>query len=88
MPTKKKITVRRWKEADIPALIACHEAAYNDYPEGGHYDARTFGLQFDTFPEGQFLAEIDGEIAGYATSLIIQIADDKQMYSPNYDKIN
>ena len=84
MAKRSKIRVRNWKEEDIPALVACHKAAYPDYPEnGGHYGERNFALQLAAFPEGQFLAEIDGQIVGYATSIIVQLDDDNQLYTYN-----
>ncbi|MCB9152120.1 MAG: bifunctional GNAT family N-acetyltransferase/carbon-nitrogen hydrolase family protein [Caldilineaceae bacterium] len=84
MAKRSKIRVRNWKEEDIPALVACHKAAYPDYPEnGGHYGERNFAMQLAAFPEGQFLAEIDGQIVGYATSIIVQLDDDNQLYTYN-----
>ncbi|GAB4429566.1 MAG: bifunctional GNAT family N-acetyltransferase/carbon-nitrogen hydrolase family protein [Anaerolineae bacterium] len=82
-PNKKSIKVRRWTAADIAAVVACHKAAYPDYPEdGGHYNARSYQLQFDAFPQGQFLAELDGRVIGYATSIIVQLDDDTQYTYP------
>ena len=42
-------------------------------------------MQFAAFPEGQFLAEADGEVIGYATSLIVQLDDDAHSYT--YEEI-
>ena len=82
MPQKElKVKARRWKEEDIPALIACHKAAYPDYPEeGGHYNERAYRLQWQAFPEGQFLLEHKGQVMGYATSLIVQLDDERTTY--------
>lgn len=76
-----KVKVRRWRKEDIPALIACHKAAYPDYPEaGGHYNERSYRLQQAAFPEGQFLLEYESQIVGYATSLIVQLDDVSHTY--------
>lgn len=81
MAERKRIKVRRWRPEDIPAIVACHKAAYADYPEeGGHYDERAYALQLTAFPEGQFLAEVNGEVVGYATSLIVQLDEDIHIY--------
>lgn len=79
----ENIKIRRWTEADLPAVVACHKAAYPDYPEdGGHYTERSYRLQFEAFPEGQYLAEIEGKIVGYATAIIVQLEDDTQYTYP------
>jgi len=74
------ITVRAWREQDIPAIIEVQRAAYPDYPDDEQYGRRKFGLALATFPEGQLLAEIDEgqgpKIVGYATALIVQLEDD------------
>lgn len=74
--SKGKVRVRRWRKADIPGIVECQRHAYPDYPDEDQYGARKFGLQFSAFPEGQFLAEVDGRIVGYATSLIVQLDDE------------
>jgi len=71
---KPKVTIRNWTLADIPALLMVQKDVYPDYTaEDGHYESRHLELQLNAFPEGQFLAMIDGVIVGYATSLIIQL---------------
>ena len=82
MKKLKNLKVRRWKAEDIPAIVACHRAAYPDYPEdGGHYEERSYQMQFGAFPEGQILAEVEGKVVGYATSLIVQLEDDSHWYT-------
>jgi predicted amidohydrolase/ribosomal protein S18 acetylase RimI-like enzyme len=76
-----KVKVRRWQPEDIPALIECHGAAYAEYPPEWLYGERLFKLQFAAFPEGQFLAELDGVVVGYATSLIVQLDDEAEGYT-------
>ena len=82
---QKRIKVRAWRRDDIPAVLACHRAAYPDYDESAHYTVRFYELQWSTFAEGQILAELDGEVVGYATSLIVQLEDDAQTYT--YEEI-
>ena len=59
MPVKdNRVRVRRWRKRDIPQIVACHSAAYPDYPSRLHYDERLYESQLAAFPEGQFLAEV------------------------------
>ncbi|MCB0346631.1 MAG: hypothetical protein KDD66_16065, partial [Bdellovibrionales bacterium] len=46
---------------------------------------RLYELEFEAFPDGQFLAEVDDEVVGYATSLIVQIDESSHLYT--YDEI-
>lgn len=80
-----KIKVRTWTSEDIPGIVACHRAAYPEYPEYAYYTVRFYEMQFAAFPEGQFLAEVDGEIIGYFTALIVQLDDDAHTYT--YEEI-
>ncbi len=73
---KKRLKIRNWTPADIPGIVACQHAAYSDFANiEEHYDARKYSLQFNAFPEGQFLAELGDQIVGFATSLIVQLDD-------------
>lgn len=81
MNQRQHVKIRRWTVEDIPALIACHKAAYADYPTREQYGERDFLLQLDAFPEGQLLAEVNGQVVGYATALIVQLDDDNQLYT-------
>ena len=76
-----KIIVRRWKEEDIPEIVKVQQAAYPNFARKDLCDARNYLYQYKAFPEGQLLAEADGTIVGYATSLIVQIDDDSPWYS-------
>lgn len=80
-----KIRVRAWQTQDIPAVITCHRAAYPDYEENMYYTKRFYELQLAAFPEGQVLAEADGIVIGYATSLIVQLDDSAHSYT--YEEI-
>lgn len=78
-----KITVRRWTIDDIPGLVECHYAVYREFKPETLYNARTLEMQLNAFPEGQALAEVDGVVVGYATSLIVQLDDENQIYNFN-----
>ncbi len=84
-PRRPRIRARNWRIEDIPAVVACHRAAYPEYPEDAYYTERFYELQFSAFPEGQFLAEIDGVVVGYTTSLIVQLDDQTHTYT--YEEI-
>ncbi|MCB0358372.1 MAG: bifunctional GNAT family N-acetyltransferase/carbon-nitrogen hydrolase family protein [Bdellovibrionales bacterium] len=77
--------VRRWKKKDIPALVELQREIYADYPLHYLSDERLYTLQFNAFPEGQFLIEVDGRIVAYATSLIVQLDEEVARYT--YEEI-
>jgi predicted amidohydrolase/GNAT superfamily N-acetyltransferase len=77
----KKIVVRKWKESDIKDIVKIQQAAYPNFSRKDLCDERNYLYQYKAFPEGQLLAEIDNQIVGYATSLIVQIDDDSPWYS-------
>lgn len=73
--------IRLWTPDDIDAIVACHRAAYAGVPGKIPFTAREFRLQYDAFPQGQFLAECDGHVVGYAACLIVQLTDSLDHYS-------
>lgn len=81
-----KVKIRQWKKSDIPKLVQCDVDIY-----GGHIDAdelfdkRILQHQLRNFPEGQLLAEIDGMIVAFASTIIVQLDDDEDYYT--YDEI-
>jgi predicted amidohydrolase/GNAT superfamily N-acetyltransferase len=75
-----KVKVRLWTLEDLPAIVECHKAVYSDLPLQSLYDERIYRMQFQNFPEGQYLAEIDGKVVGYATSLIILMSESGETY--------
>lgn len=81
MPKNKKVRIRQWSESDIPEIVECHKAAYPDYTPDEQYDKRVYTMQYHSFPEGQFLAEIDGKVVGYATSIIVQLDPEARYYT-------
>ena len=58
-----QVKVRRWKKSDIPELIKCQNAAYPNIARESLGDERKLLMQMTAFPEGQYLAEVDGKIA-------------------------
>lgn len=82
---RPRVRVRTWRVEDIPGIIACHRAAYPDYEENMYYTERYYEMQLAAFQEGQFLAEADGKVVGYATSLIVQLDDNTHWYT--YEEI-
>ena len=81
MTKKPVVRVRRWKAEDLDAIIACQKAAWPEYGESEQYGHRKLGLAFAAFPEGQVLAEIDGVVVGYATSVIVDMPAPLEQYS-------
>ena len=70
-----------WTEEDIPNLVKVHAATYGHlYEKEELYNDRQYHMQLKAFPEGQFLAEVDGKVVGYATSLIVQLDDEDENY--------
>ncbi len=85
MTQSPRAKIRRWKEEDLPEIIALQKRAWSDYPDSEQYGERVFGLQLGAFPDGQLLAELDGQIVGYCTALIVQLADEPEAYT--FDEI-
>jgi len=86
MSKPKKLIVRNREPKDIPAIVECHKAAYSDYPPGSQYDEHIYTMQLNAFPQEQFLAEIDGKVAGYATTIIVQLDVSSNWYT--YAKVS
>jgi len=78
---KPNVKVRRWRKNDIPKILGVEKAAYPDFTSDKLCDERNYLMQLEAFPEGQLLAEIDGKVVGYATSLIVQLDDDSPWYA-------
>lgn len=71
--SKSAVKTRRMRTEDLPEVVRCEHACYADYPPQTLMDARLYELQLSAFPEGQVVAEKNGQIVGYATSLIVQL---------------
>jgi len=71
MTSQERIRVRRAELADVPALVALNAAAYPDLIEDGVvFSAEQLRAHIERFPEGQLVAEVDGELAGAIATLI------------------
>jgi ribosomal protein S18 acetylase RimI-like enzyme len=63
-----RVTVRNTKPEDFPAITEiCREV----YPGTLPWGEMQLASHLRVFPEGQFVAEIDGRVAGMAASLIV-----------------
>ena len=80
-----RVTVRPWREEDIPAIVNIEQASYPNFPQESLCDERLYRMQMEAFPEGQLVAEVDGKVVGYAASLIVQLDDDSPWHA--YDEI-
>lgn len=61
-------SVRHTRPEDVPALIALQRRVYPDIPP---WDPEKLRRQIEVFPQGQFMAELDGEVVGCASSLVV-----------------
>lgn len=61
-------TVRNTRHEDIEPLLELQRRVYPDIPS---WSAEQMRHQLDIFPHGQLIAEVDGELAGCASSLVI-----------------
>jgi len=62
--------IRRAREEDIPSVI---DINYKSLPENYYYGF--FKYVFDRWPESFLVAEVDGEVVGYAMSRVETVAD-------------
>ena len=81
MAKTERVRVRRWKREDVAAIVECAKAVYSDYPVHEMYDQRLYEMQLEAFPDGQFVAEVGGQIVGYTTSLIVHLDDSNYWYT-------
>lgn len=79
------VQIRRWRTTDIPALVQVQRECYPGMPEETFMDERKLRMQLTAFPDGQYLAEADGRIVGYSSSLIVILDDESPWHS--YDEI-
>ncbi len=62
------VIVRNTRAADFPSITSiCREV----YPQAAPWGEPQLASHLSVFPEGQFVAEIDGQIVGMAASLIL-----------------
>jgi predicted amidohydrolase/GNAT superfamily N-acetyltransferase len=73
--SKPKVIIRRAVATDVKAMAAVAASAYSAWPSHQLAGERHYRLQIKAFPEGQFVAEVDGKVVGYAASLIVHLDD-------------
>lgn len=74
--TVRGLKIRTSDLNDIPAIIELQNKVYSSaYAPRDLFDSRIFEMQIKAFPEGQILAELNGEIVGYTSTLIVSLAD-------------
>ncbi len=77
-----KLIVRQAEIRDVPAVVELVKRVYPDIPP---YTPGMVQAHCTTFPAGQFVAEYEGDVVGYAASFII---DEKTALGPhNYETI-
>lgn len=64
----RKVIVRHTRSTDIRPLIELQQRVYPTIP---HWPEKQLRHQLEIFPQGQIVAEIDGELVGAASSLIV-----------------
>lgn len=72
-----QLMVRNVRREDIPVLIEIYSRAFPSLLETDDlWEPEQLQSHLDLFPEGQFIAELDGEIVGAASSLIVNLGKD------------
>lgn len=64
-----QLTIRNALTADVKGIAALVDRAY---PNMSTYAMSTLKGQISNFPEGQFVVEYEGEIVGYAASIVLR----------------
>lgn len=74
---KSVTTIRLATPEDVPTLMALNRAAYPTLAEENIvWGATHLQSHQRVFPEGQFVAEIDGKAVGAASSLIVHLGSE------------
>ena len=77
----RNIEIRRAVVADVSSILEVAQAAYSTWSSRQLASQRNYEMQIKAFPEGQFVALIDGRLVGYCTSLIVNLDDDSPWYA-------
>lgn len=72
-----RLTIRNAVLDDVPAILALQDRAYPDMPPDAPGMIRG---QIQTFPEGQFVVDYEGEVVGWCATFII---DEKTAFGPH-----
>ncbi|MGI0018657.1 MAG: GNAT family N-acetyltransferase [Nitrosotalea sp.] len=71
---KNEVAIRNASSEDIPKIIELQKKSFPYmYIEGMIWKKESLANHIRIFPEGQFIAEYDGEIIGSASSLIVNL---------------
>ena len=70
-PNRRSLAIRLARLGDVPALAALSRRIYAPAPWNTQRMVRS---QIVNFPEGQFVAELDGEIVGHCATFVIDEA--------------
>jgi GNAT superfamily N-acetyltransferase len=66
------VTIRPASLSDVPRLVELNHAAYPDLIEDGVvFEASQLRAHLEVFPEGQWVAEIDGVLSGAIATLVL-----------------
>ncbi|MCB2045144.1 MAG: GNAT family N-acetyltransferase, partial [Novosphingobium sp.] len=68
---KARLVVRQARPGDVPAIAALVRRAYDDLPPYTYGEIRG---QLNNFPEGCFIAKLDGKLVGYCASMRVSQA--------------
>lgn len=71
-PFEMSMIVRQMKMLDVPEILAMQEACF---PGMDPWEVDHLESHLTMFPEGQFVAELDGQIIGSCSSLIVDFAE-------------
>ena len=71
LKSQEQLIIRRANSRDVPDIIAMMKRAYPSLPV---YTRGNLLGQITAFPEGQFLAEYEGRVVGYAATFRIDEA--------------
>lgn len=74
---KKKLVIRVAKKMDVGAILALSKQVYADLPP---YTKAHLTGHINAFPDGQFVAEYEGELIGYCASIRV---DEKLALQPH-----
>lgn len=80
--TQARLEVRQAKPADVAKIAALVRRAYDDLPP---YTLTELRGQLNNYPEGCFIAVLDGTVVGYCASM--RLAGDIALKPHNWDEI-
>lgn len=76
-----RIIIRNICKKDIPEIVAIQKESYPDLAAENIYVPSFLENHIRVFPEGQFCAELNGEIVASATSLIVSLVPEHAVHN-------